>query len=185
MTIFTKVPTHIDYAHRMAEIAAEMAGYDLTELENRTIDRDETKSALYRSFVHKGFEAINVLGPALVTLDAGECEKVPAEVRNAGDERGYHALTTVRLWRGLSIEQLAEASGLSATLIRAIESREVVANEMHDNAMAKALNVSPHALTDWRVTCEWAATLDTRIDRGVELGTIKFADDDDGPRDQQ
>lgn len=177
MTVFEKIPTHIEYAHRMAEVAAEMAGYSLAELEDRSIDLNKEKAELYRAFVRKGFEAIEVLGPAVVSLDAEEREKVPADVRNAGDERGYHALTTVRLWRGLTIEQLAQASGISADLIKAVEAREVAANEMQDGAMAKALNVSPHALTDWRVTCEWAGKLDTRIDRGITLGTIKFTDD--------
>lgn len=151
MNAFAKVPTHIDYAHRMAEVAAEMAGYSLSELEDRTIDRNEEKTALYRSFVRRGFEAVALLGPAQVELDTVEADKVPVEIRNEGDARGWHALTTVRMWRGLSVDELALASGISPELIRAIEAREATANEMHDAAMAKALNVSPHAVTDWRV----------------------------------
>lgn len=149
MHAFTKVPTHIDYAHRMAEIAAEMAGFSLSELEDRTIDRDQAKTALYRNFVQKGFQAVAVLGPALVDLDVKEAEKVPLPVRAEGGEKGWHALTTVRLWRGLTIESLAVQAGLSPDLIRAIEARELVANEMHDAAMAAVLDVSPHALTDY------------------------------------
>ena len=77
MTIFTKVPTHIDYAYQMAKVAAEMAGYDLTELENRAIDRDSAKSALYRRFVDKGLEAIAVLGPALVRPNEPPTQRDP------------------------------------------------------------------------------------------------------------
>lgn len=151
MAEFHKIPTHIDYAHRMAEIAAEMAGYDLHELEDRTIDRDAAKTALYRSFVHKGFRAIEVLGPAVVTIEDAPREKVPDQIRHEGDAKGLHALTIVRTWRTVSIEELAAKAGLSGSLIMAIEARQVVANEMQDAAMAKVLNVSPHAITDWRV----------------------------------
>jgi lambda repressor-like predicted transcriptional regulator len=151
MAAFEKIPTHIDYAHRMAEVAAEMAGYDLRHLEDRSIERDDAKTALYRDFIRKGFQAIEVLGPAVVDFENYGGDKVPDDVREAGYARDEHALTTVRTWRGLSIEDLATAAGLSPDFIRSIEAREVSANEMHDFAMAKALSVSPHALTDWRM----------------------------------
>jgi len=94
---------------------------------------------------------VKLLGPAIVDLDPPTGEKVPQNVRRAGEKRGEHALTTVRTWRGLSIEALAGSAGVSPALIRATERREVFANEMHDAALAKALNVTPHAITYWRV----------------------------------
>jgi hypothetical protein len=133
----------------MAEIAAEMAGFNLHDLDDRMIERDDAKAVLYRRFVQKGFQAIDVLGPAIVQLEIEGRDKVPAEVHQEGAERGYHPLMTVRTWRGLTVEDLASKSGLSADLIRAIEGREAMANEMHDAAMAEVLSVSPHALTDY------------------------------------
>jgi len=151
MNAFGRVPTHIDYAHRMAEIAAEMAGYKLDGLAISGPPKDPEHHRLYRSFLRKGFEAVKLLGPAIVDLDPSSGDKVPDEVRRAGNQRGEHALTTVRSWRGLSIEALAGSAGVSPELISAIERREVFANEMHNAALGKALNVSPHAITDWRV----------------------------------
>jgi hypothetical protein len=151
MSATNRIPTHIDYGHRMAEIAAEMAGYSLDELRDWGMRRDDGKSRLYRSFLRKGFAAVNILGPAVVDWETPTGEKVPDAVRHAGNAQGLHALTTVRQWRGLSIEQLAQASGLSPDLIASIEASEIIANEMHENALGKALNVTPHAITDWRV----------------------------------
>jgi hypothetical protein len=160
-----RVPTHIDYGHKMAEIAAEMAGYRLDDLRDWAAGRDDTKSALYRSFVRKGFKAVELLGPAVVDFETPAGDRVPDDVRAAGDARGDHALATVRGWRGLSVEELAATSGLSPDLLRAIEARELVSNEMHDAALGKALNVSPHALTDWRVTCGTAMSFASRQER--------------------
>lgn len=151
MTATNRIPTHIDYGHRMAEIAAEMAGYRLDELRDWGQRRDDGRNRLYRAFLRKGFEAVKILGPAIVEWETPPGEKVPDAVRTAGDAEGLHALTTVRRWRGLSIDELAQASGLSPELIAGIEAHALVANEMHEIALARVLNVTPHAITDWRV----------------------------------
>jgi len=46
MKTFGRVPTHIHYAHRMAEIAAEMAGYARRVSDIRPTERPGTPSAL-------------------------------------------------------------------------------------------------------------------------------------------
>ena len=149
MSLANRTPTHIDYGHRMAEIAAEMAGYKLDDLRDWGARRDHPKAALYRSFVKKGFKAVDLLGPAVVDLETPAREKVPDEVYKAGMAHGEHMLTITREWRRMSIPELAERSGLSAALVTAIEAREAEANEMHEAALAAVLNVSPHALTDF------------------------------------
>jgi len=148
MTTFTKIPTHMDYCHDMARVAAQMAGYDFDEL-----FRDYSnplKRELRAGFMSKAMAAVKRLGPAVVDLDPVGGEKVPERLRRAGDRCGHHPLRTVREWRGLSIEALAERAGLSVELVTSIEARKVRANEMHEFALASVLNVSPHALTDWR-----------------------------------
>lgn len=154
MNAFARIPTHVDYAHQIAALAAEMAGYKLDDLCQPGLPIDPARHRLYSSFVKKGFDVADLLGPAAVSLDPVDAEKVPAAIRDEGDTKGWHALMTIRLWRGMSVEELAERSGLSGDLIRAIEAREAVGNEMHDAAMARILNVSPHALADWRVNPE-------------------------------
>ncbi|MBD3762336.1 helix-turn-helix transcriptional regulator [Rhizorhabdus sp.] len=144
----------------MAEIAAEMAGYKLDDLRGWSARRDDPKAALYRSFMKKGFRAVDLLGPAVVNLEAPAGDKLPDDIRKAGQARGEHMVTITRQWRDLTVVQLAEAAGLSVELVTAIEAREAEANEMHDFAMARVLNVSPHALTDWSIT---APERDTRL----------------------
>ena len=178
MAAANRIPTHIDYGHRMAEVAAEMAGYKLDELRDWGARRDDAKAALYRSFVQKGFKAVELLGPAVVDLDIDGGERVPDDVRKAGYARGDHMLTITRQWRGLSIEDLARRAGLSVELVTAIEARDVQANEMHDFALAAVLQVSPHALTDWSVTLPELDRHDYLGNRFAELGAQPSGGDD-------
>lgn len=157
-------PTHIDMGHRLAEIAAELAGYDLDALcdgPGRTIGRD---GELYRSFVKKGFAAVDLLAPAVVSYETESGDRVPDEVWQAANQTGDHALKAVRTWRGMTVEELASASGLSVELITQIEARQVIASEMHDMAIARALNVVSHALTDWRAATDEPAVI-TKLQR--------------------
>jgi len=162
MNSYVKIPSHIDYAHKMAEVAAEMAGFSFDDL-IRDYD-DPAKRELRTRFMTKGMEAVKLLGPAVVDLDPVGGEKVPERLRRAGDRCGHHPLRTVREWRGLSIEVLAERAGLSVELVTSIEARKVRANEMHEFALASVLNVSPHALTDWRA--------DVEVDRHEKLADM-------------
>lgn len=148
-----EIPTHMDYCHDMARIAAQMAGYDFDAL-SMAYD-DPAKRKLAQAFNRKGMAAVQLLAPAAVDLEqqsGPDVDRVPDGLRKAGHARGEHAVRIARQWRGMTIEQLAESSGLSAALITAIEAREVDANEIHEFALAAALDVSPHELIDWRVT---------------------------------
>lgn len=153
-------PTHIDMGHRLAEIAAELAGYELDALRDGPGRTAGDSSKLYRTFVKKGFAAVDVLAPAVVSYEQEVGERVPDDVWNATTNSGDHALKVVRTWRGLTVEELATASGLSADLITKIEAREIFASEMHELAMAKVLNVVSHALTDWRASTDTPAMID-------------------------
>lgn len=126
-----EIPTHMDYCHDMARIAAQMAGYDFDAL-SAAYD-DPAKRKLAQVFNRKGMAAVRLLGPAVVDLDqqnGPDVERVPDALRKAGQARDEHAVRIAREWPGMTVQQLAERSGLSPALVAAIEAREVDANEI-------------------------------------------------------
>lgn len=157
----------------LAEISAAMAGYVLKDIPVAWEGGSPSDAERRARFVDKAIKALAVLAPAPAEQEPAAPDIVPDDVRNRQD---VHILQALREWRGLTESQLAAQSGLSPDLIGAVEQRALVPNEMHDAALAMALNVSASALTDWAQVAADDLEVEAPGD-GFSLGTqsLSFA----------
>lgn len=142
-----RAATSSEWVKVLSEIAAAMAGYEMKDLRPKWQDGTQEEADLRAMFVDRAMHALDALAPMPNADEPPEAADIPEDVRG---RRDVHIVTALREWRGIEPAALAAKAGLAPSLVDAIEKREIVPNELHEVALAMALNVPVHDLTDWQ-----------------------------------